>query len=255
MEWGTGPKLLLAFHGYSNSAGLFAPLAQSLDAEFTTVSIDLPGHGQTKWPAGKLLTPRMVAQLATDLCGEKGVERCALTAFSMGGRVALRLFEEVPQKISQMVLAAPDGLTPNWLQSMTLNSGLGARFAADLGAHPERYGKLLEQLHKRRILSVSRYQFLKYHLGNTASIQRVQDALLPLRKLTPSIARIRRQILKNSVPVHLLMGTADNVIPIAPGVAFTKDLPSAILHPLAKSHRLFDWETIQLIATLLRKNS
>jgi hypothetical protein len=50
------------------------------------------------------------------------------------------------------------------------------------------------------------------------------------------------------------MGISDTVIPIAPGEAFVKDLPSATLHRLSKSHRLFDGETVQQMAILLRQN-
>ena len=233
---------------------MFAPLAQQLEADFTTISFDLPGHGQTNWPAGKLLIPKLLAASVQDLCREKGVNHFSLAAFSLGGRVALSLFSEAPQSVAQMVLAAPDGLIKNRLQTLALNSGLGKKLAADLVQHPARYHNILEGLRRRGILSPARYGFLQSHLGNPASLLRLQEGLLPLRKFAPDMPRVRRQIQKGNTPVHLLMGVSDTVIPIAQGEVFVKDLPSTTLHRLAKSHRLFDWDTVQQMAQLLRKN-
>ena len=254
MEWGSGPELLLAFHGYSNSADLFAPLAQQLAGTFTTVSVDLPGHGQTRWPAGRQLTATALAQMTRELCNEKKVERTAVTGFSMGGRVAFSLFLEQPQLLSQMVLAAPDGLSPNRLQRIALSASIGERLARDVVRNPARYQKVLDQLHRRGILSATRHQFLQHHLRNRAGVVRIQEGLMTLRTLKPSVSRLRRQIAKTDLPVNLLMGISDGVIPISQGEALVKDLSSATLHRLAKSHRLFDSGTVQQMAHLLRQN-
>ncbi len=252
LEWGRGAQLLIAFHGYSNNAALFESLAQQLAGDFTTIAIDLPGHGHTRWPAGKLLTAANLVRLTQDLGTEKGVEKAAFTAFSLGGRVALSVFSEQPELVSQMVLAAPDGLSPNWLQRFALSSGIGKKFTQDLVKNPARYQRLLDQLHRRGILPPARYQFLQHHLGNSTATRRVQEGLLPLRKLTPSVSRLRRQILQTGIPVHLLMGEADTVIPIVQGQVFVKGLPSAMLHRLHKGHRLFDGDTVGQMARLLR---
>lgn len=45
---GSGPKKILAFHGYLDNAHSFLPLARELHEEVEIWSVDLPGHGHSK---------------------------------------------------------------------------------------------------------------------------------------------------------------------------------------------------------------
>ncbi|MFI7586682.1 alpha/beta fold hydrolase [Spongisporangium articulatum] len=49
---------LLAFHGWTDSADVFAPLAAALDPRHALVAVDAPGHGETPLPAGDYDVPR-----------------------------------------------------------------------------------------------------------------------------------------------------------------------------------------------------
>jgi len=49
LRFGKGPGLLIALHGFGDRARMFAVLAEALSAEYTTIAIDLPFHGQTEW--------------------------------------------------------------------------------------------------------------------------------------------------------------------------------------------------------------
>ena len=55
--WGAGPRLLFAFHGYSESASSFALIGEAIDTPFTLIAIDLPFHGQTEWKEGLSFAP------------------------------------------------------------------------------------------------------------------------------------------------------------------------------------------------------
>ena len=100
---GEGPPLLL-LHGFTGSAGTWAP---HLDAwrEFTTVAVDLLGHGGSDCPADprRYRMERCVEDLVA-LLDHLGVDRAAVMGYSMGGRVALRLALQAPERLWALVL-------------------------------------------------------------------------------------------------------------------------------------------------------
>src|ERR1700761_6282346 len=106
--WGTGDQLLFAFHGYGESAASFSILGEELDPVLTFVAIDLPFHGRTEWKEGLFLSPAdLVAcmeEIAVRLAARR--EKWWLLGYSMGGRVALELLEQAPERIEKMVLLA-----------------------------------------------------------------------------------------------------------------------------------------------------
>lgn len=64
-EGGTGPLKLLMLHGTGASSHSFDALAALLSADFQTLAIDLPGHGDTgRAPPAQLSMPGMAAAVA-----------------------------------------------------------------------------------------------------------------------------------------------------------------------------------------------
>ena len=77
LEMGAGPRVLLAFHGYGNDAGLFVPFEQYLSDEFTILSIDLPHHGKSGCDE-KAMDPEDLSALIGTVCIERNVESVSL---------------------------------------------------------------------------------------------------------------------------------------------------------------------------------
>ena len=104
---GNGPALLL-LHGFTGSASTWTP---HLDAwrGFTTIAIDLLGHGNSDCPAD----PRRYGfeHAVADLVGildRLGITQAAVLGYSMGGRLALHLAlycaRHLPERVSALVL-------------------------------------------------------------------------------------------------------------------------------------------------------
>ena len=79
---------------------------------FTTISVDLPGHGQTQAPTDPARHGH--EQVTTDLASlmaHLGLHRFHLLGYSMGGRMALALALAQPQRLRALVLeSASPGL-------------------------------------------------------------------------------------------------------------------------------------------------
>lgn len=104
-----GPALLL-LHGFTGSGATWTP---HLEAwwKFTTIAVDLLGHGRSACPAdpARYGMERCVEDLLA-LLDQLGVQRTAVLGYSMGGRVALHL-------ALRLALQAPDRLWALVLES------------------------------------------------------------------------------------------------------------------------------------------
>jgi 2-succinyl-6-hydroxy-2,4-cyclohexadiene-1-carboxylate synthase len=103
-EEGDGPAVLL-LHGFTGSAGTWAPLARSLAAGYATIAPSLPGHGRSDAPRDPARYD--VASCVGDLLAlldARGIERAAVVGYSMGGRVALHLARAAPERVRALVL-------------------------------------------------------------------------------------------------------------------------------------------------------
>lgn len=253
LKFGKGPRLVLAFHGYSNSAGLFLPFERALETDCTVVSIDLPHHGRsTDWPESRALKPEDLIHLVKFFCDEHGVEKCRLLGFSLGGRVSLKIIEAVPQRIAGAVLAAPDGLRFSPFHYFVTRTAAGRGVFSDVLTRPQRYFRVLDALKRRGVLSDARHQFAKYYLESSHSRGLLRKAWPSLRFLIPRPARVKAAIAAHNIPVHIFAGRYDRVIPLSGATSFARGMPQVKLRVLEKGHRVIESDTLgSMAATLL----
>lgn len=251
LAFGTGKRLLIAFHGYSNNASLFQPFESFLGTEYTIVSIDLPYHGRSAWPPQ---TPLHLADLRTlinNLCEQFGVNKFSLLGFSLGGRVSLFILEHLPERIESVLLAAPDGLAFNPLYYFVTRTYLGRRLFSSVLTKPERYFKLIDKLHERRFLDPSRYKFVTQYLQSRPARTFLGNVWPNLGNLIPNARKVKQAAAKYHIPLHIFMGRYDKIIPLKQAEVFSKGAPGVQLHILEKGHRLFDSGSVREMAQCL----
>ena len=104
---GTGPRHVIALHGWFGHAGGWGPLANSLDTQaFTYAFMDQRGYGSRRGSGG----PYTLAQIAQDalaLADALGWKRFALIGHSMGGASIQAVLAEAPDRVQALV-----GITP-----------------------------------------------------------------------------------------------------------------------------------------------
>ncbi len=108
---GAGPPVVL-LHGFTGSARTWRGLAETLAPEFTTLAVDVVGHGASDAPA---VVERYAMRRAVDdlveLVHECGFERATWLGYSMGGRTALQVAVHRPRAVSALILeSASPGL-------------------------------------------------------------------------------------------------------------------------------------------------
>ena len=100
--YGDSKKPLVIFiHGFMGSHSDWDSFVQKLGKKYFCISLDLPGHGKSP------LTLKSFEELSftlKNLIQTMGKDKCYLIGYSLGGRIALDLFNRYPDLISGMVL-------------------------------------------------------------------------------------------------------------------------------------------------------
>jgi len=124
---GSGPPLVLV-HGLGSSAAVeFYYNLEALAAHHRVFAVDLPGFGRSDKPVLEY-TIDLFVRAVSDLMAGEGIERAAVMGVSMGGRVALGLALDSPEKVERLVLVDALGVgAPRRVlaYSILLTRGLG----------------------------------------------------------------------------------------------------------------------------------
>ncbi len=102
--------VILLLHGFLGCRADWTEIATGLSDDFCPLTVDLPGHGQTRVALDQYDFPA-TARLLTRLLDELRIGRCHALGYSMGGRLALYLTIKHPDRIDCGVIeSASPGL-------------------------------------------------------------------------------------------------------------------------------------------------
>jgi pimeloyl-ACP methyl ester carboxylesterase len=105
LVFGQGPDVVL-LHGLGATKLSYLPLLPALAREHRVIVPDLPGHGESTKPR-VAYTPALFAGVVKGLFDELGVARAVVVGNSMGGRIALEVAAEFPDRVRGLVLLDP----------------------------------------------------------------------------------------------------------------------------------------------------
>jgi len=248
---GAGSRLLLAFHGYGDDAGLFQGMAPYLEEAYTIVSVSLPHHGQSRWPEAAPFTQDDLVSLVEGLLRASGRERLSLAGYSLGGRVCLMLLELMPERLERVLLLAPDGLAPNRLYYFATRAAAGRTLFRRFLEGDGRHNRWIDWLHRCGLLSSVRYKFVMRHVGTEAARRFLLQVWPAMCRLLPDSRKVRRNIRRYHIPVHIFMGRDDRIIPPRAARSFGRGLPEVQVTVLEEGHYLFRRELLREITRCL----
>ena len=102
---------VLFLHGFMGSANDWTDVMAGLGQDYHRLAVDLPGHGSSTGLPDAAYTMEGAAQALVDLLDQRGIERCAVVGYSMGGRLALYFALHFPERCRKLVLeSASPGL-------------------------------------------------------------------------------------------------------------------------------------------------
>lgn len=238
--FGSGPKKAICFHGYGEEAASFEFIAKYAGNQYTFISIDLPFHGKTEWNDGLLFTRTDLHQIIGEILNKNNLkpatnnQQLSLVGFSLGGRIALSLYQAMPQQIEKIVLLAPDGLKVNFWYWLATQTWMGNKFFAFTMKKPGWFLGFLNLANKLKLVNASIIKFVNYYIGDATVRKQLYSRWTALRKLNPGITNIKSLIRENRTPVRLIYGKHDRIILSSVGEKFRKGVEEycdlAVIH-------------------------
>jgi len=105
---GEGPALLL-LHGLGCDHTTWLPVIASLSRRFTVIAPDLLGHGRSDKPRADYSVAGY-ANAMRDLLTVLGIDKVTVVGHSFGGGIAMQFAYQFPERTERMLLVAPGGL-------------------------------------------------------------------------------------------------------------------------------------------------
>jgi pimeloyl-ACP methyl ester carboxylesterase len=233
---GSGPAILL-IHGIGDNSTTWSSVQTKLAQRFTVIAPDLLGHGKSDKPRADY-SVAAYANGMRDLLSVLDIEHVTVVGHSLGGGVAMQFAYQFPQLVDRLILVGAGGVTKDVnvvLRAASLPMGTEAlallRLPLVLPAL-QIFGRVAGRM-----------------LGSTRVGRDLPDMLriladLPEPTASSAFARTLRAVvdwrgqvvtmldrcyLTESVPVQLIWGTHDAVIPISHALMAHAAMPGSRL--------------------------
>ncbi len=230
---GSGPVLLL-IHGMAGTLENWREVIGPLAQHHTVVAPDLPGHGGSAPGAGDYSLGALAAGLR-DLLLALGHERATLLGHSLGGGVAMQFSYQFPEVTERLILVSSGGLGPEVspiLRAAAL-PGAGAFIGVTAGL-----GSTVGTTIARGLAAVGLRPS-----PDVAEVARGYASLVDRQRRAAFIATLRgvvgtggqlvqasdRLYLAEEIPVLIIWGERDPIIPVAHGQGAHEAIPGSHL--------------------------
>ncbi len=218
---GSGPALLL-IHGVGDNSKSWETVHAKLAQRFTVIAPDLLGHGESDKPHADYSLPAF-ANGMRDLLAVLGIDRVTVVGHSFGGGVAMQFAYQYPQLVERIVLVSAGGVAKDVSLALRLAAmPLGAEALGMLrapGVMPaiRRVGRAVQT-----VLGSTRFgrdaadvvDLLEGFLdpAGLAAFGRTLRSVVDARG--QYVTMLDRSYLVKSVPVQIVWGEDDLIIPV-----------------------------------------
>ncbi|MBS1694413.1 MAG: alpha/beta hydrolase [Actinobacteria bacterium] len=219
---GTGPAILL-IHGIGDNSTTWGTVQAKLAQRFTVIAPDLLGHGRSDKPRADY-SVAAYANGMRDLLSVLDHDRVTVVGHSLGGGVAMQFAYQFPQLVDRLILVGAGGVTKD--------VNIALRFAS-LPMATEALALLRLPMVLPTMQVIGKVAGTVF--GSTGLGRDIPDVLriladLPEPTASSAFARTLRAVvdwrgqvvtmldrcyLSESVPVQLIWGSRDSVIPVS----------------------------------------
>ena len=271
---GKGPHVLLALHGFGRSGADFVRFTRPLHDTFTVYAADIFFHGKSTVgraaPDRNPLRPEEFASFFSAFFDRIGAGKVWLMGYSLGGRLAMVLAQNMPGRIGGLYLFAPDGLKVNRWYGLLSHYAAGRAIFRFFRRRPSWFFRTLRFLLKAGVVSPRTADFVESQIQTAADQERVYMTWCFLRKLEPDHKLLGHRLSirtpsssADGISLDLYFGLYDNIIREGQARKLLRHVPSGKVHVLRSGHFLLTAANMLLIlnehkislpARLIRRN-
>ncbi len=203
---GRGPDLVL-LHGWSMNRRVWQLLKPHLENDFTLHCVDLPGHGDSNWQAGAFDADKLLPALAAQL-----PQSAIWLGWSLAGQFALQFAHAYPDRVQQLIMLAA---TPKFVADDDWQPAMPVATFNDFSNSLEQDPAQLMQSFLTLLARGAQYahdtiKILQEDVmqGHAAHPDALREGLNCLESFDG-----RQMLADLEVPVSVLLGERDNLIP------------------------------------------
>ena len=222
---GSGPALLL-IHGIGDNSATWTDVIPHLAEKYTVIAPDLLGHGRSDKPRADYSVAAYTNGMR-DLLSVLGIDKVTVVGHSLGGGVAMQFAYQFPGRVERLVLVSSGGVTKDVHPVLRMVSVPVVSEVLKLlripGAMPAMRlaGSALGQLNKSPLKPgalLHDASDLVRILGELPDPTACQAYLRTLRAVVDwrgqVVTMLDRSYLTEDLPVQLIWGDRDSVIPV-----------------------------------------
>ncbi|MGN6160408.1 MAG: alpha/beta fold hydrolase [Marmoricola sp.] len=231
---GSGPALLL-LHGLACNHTTWLPVIRQLAKHYTVIAPDLLGHGESAKPRADYSVAGY-ANGMRDLMTVLNIDKVTVVGHSFGGGVAMQFAYQFPERTERLVLVSSGGLGREVTHLIRMITLPGWELALGVATLPgiRHVGKAaLRALHNPKHAATR----------DLAEVAEIYEALsdprarFALRRLVTGVIDLRGQVvtmrdrayLTQAMPILVIWGTQDLVLPVTHTHALEAIAPGAVV--------------------------
>jgi pimeloyl-ACP methyl ester carboxylesterase len=243
---GQSDKILLAFHGMGQDFSCFQKFAQTFENQYTTYLFDLPFHGKSKVNE-TIITKEIWKENLTNFLQENQIQNFSVVSFSMGGRFALATLEAFSDRIENVILLAPDGITEDPFYYGATRFSFTRNIFKKILKNNHKFHGFANFLSRIGIVDESVLKFAKMMVNTSEKQEQLYNTWIGFRTLKFDVEKLAQLINNQQINVKIFMGKYDKLLPIQNVYPLSKRLENTELIILESSHaRLVD-KTIEFL--------
>jgi pimeloyl-ACP methyl ester carboxylesterase len=219
---GSGPALLL-IHGVGDNSKAWEPVHAKLAQRFTVIAPDLLGHGESDKPHADYSLPAF-ANGMRDLLAVLGIDRVTVVGHSFGGGVAMQFAYQYPELVERIVLVSAGGVAKDVSVALRLAAmpmgaeALGLLRAPGVMPAIRRIGRTVgtvlgsTRFGRDAVDAVELLEGFQDPAGLAAFARTLRSVVDGRGQY---VTMLDRSYLMESVPVQIIWGEDDVIIPVA----------------------------------------
>lgn len=253
-EYGSGEKLMFAFHGYGLTGKQFNVLEKSLLQQYRIIGFDHFFHGTSvlyevkEASVLKGMQPNLLKLYIETWFKKFGEQRFSLMGYSIGANMALFLLQDFAALVDEIILLAPDGLVRHRGFHFLRTSFIGKKifriltFSSWMMVHALFFFRLI------RAIDHSLYTIARREIDTPQKRLDAYFTINFLKNIRPDIKHIAALINKYHIRCRLYFGEFDNLFPQSNSKRLIKLLEQPELYILPLGHWLVTTELDEYIA-------
>lgn len=225
--YGRGKSIVMV-HGWAMHSGIWRDFAQQLAQDYQVTCIDLPGHGRSE-----KIDSFTLDRVSESLVNAVPIESSCWLGWSLGATVVLDLAKRYPERVNSLILLAGN---PAFIQSEHwpgMNAAMLDAFADKLN---EDCQTTLLRFLSLQVNNLPEYKSMLKTLKsvvmecNVPDRETLQGGLEVLKH-----ADLRSALSAAGVPVSIILGTRDTLVPVKAGQSMQELAPAISLNVIDKA--------------------